>query len=307
MKIINTAESANTDFIDGLIEVLLYLRKEGIRCPEPCTVVNGEYLSWQDITESGRHAVYFQTYIEGVPVGTVNDSSLSLYRAGVFLANMDNALKNFHHQGFVDKRTIWRLESIPALRSHLHLVKDEAHQQLVISVIKTFEDEVVTSYSKLQKGVIHGDFSPNNLIVMLDTETFQTSNNVLCDNSLKEYSISGIIDFGDAMFSCYVFEVAMAISMFMMESGCQDKVSIRKNFEAGYESKFFLNNCERALLDVCIAARLVQIAVLGTGELQNQPENEYIRNLVMLAWQQLTLMSSNDHTSGNGDDRIHTT
>ncbi|XP_077989764.1 hydroxylysine kinase-like [Glandiceps talaboti] len=290
MKVLNATDSANLPFIQGIIQTLLYLGDKGITCPKPVKLMDGEYISCQQLTETQHHAIYMQTYIEGLPVRTLDDaiSPSFAYSGGVFLGNMDNALKDFCHQGFEHKRSIFGLEMLPNFKHYLHLVEDENQRQLAASVIKSFEDKVIPNYKNLQRGVIHGDFNPNNVIVESIANITSPAN---CSSSEK-YGISGVIDFGDTVYSCYVFEVAIAMCHFMMACPSKDRVSVGEQFQAGYESKFILNDCEKTLLDVCIVGRAVQGIIVCINELKKQPDNEYIKGFLGLAWKILILMDS---------------
>ncbi|XP_077990779.1 hydroxylysine kinase-like [Glandiceps talaboti] len=250
--------------------------------------MDGTYISHQQFTETQHHAIYMQTYMEGLPVGTLDDaiSPSFAYSGGVFLGNMDNALKDFCHHGFENKRSIWGLETVPNLKHHLHLVEDEEQRQLAASTIQSFEDKVIPNYKSIQRGIIHGDFNPHNVIVEFNKTSSAN------ESSPEKYHISGIIDFGDTVYSCYLFEVAIAISHFMMACPSKDRVSVGEQFKAGFESKFILNDCEKTLLDVCIASRAVMIIIMCTNELKKQPDNEYVRSYVVLAWEILRLMDS---------------
>ncbi|XP_077989761.1 hydroxylysine kinase-like [Glandiceps talaboti] len=191
---------------------------------------------------------------------------------------------NFYHPGFESKRG---LEMLPNYKHHLHLVEDEQQRQLVASVIESFEDRVVPNYKYLQRGIIHGDLTQHNVILQCNDKANPTNS-----SSSEKYRISGVIDFGDTAYSCYLFEVAIAICHFMMACPSKDRVSVGEQFKAGFESKFILNDCEKTLLDVCVTARAALVAVVSLNELKKQPGNEYVRSFLVSAWEVLSLMDS---------------
>ncbi|XP_077989763.1 hydroxylysine kinase-like [Glandiceps talaboti] len=286
MKVLNANDSANLPFVQGLIQTLLYLGDNGINCPKPVKLMDGKYISRQQLTEAQYCAIYMQIYIEGFPLGTLDDaySPSIAYSCGVFLGNMDNALKDFCHHGFANIRG---LEMVPTLKHHLHLIEDESQRQLAVSTIQSFEDIVIPNYKNLRRGIIHGDFNPNNIIVKYNDQTSPTNN-----RSSEKYSISGVIDFGNSVYSCYLFEVAIAMCHFMMACPSKDRVSVGEQFQAGFESRFILNDSEKTLLDVCVAGRAIQNVMLCINELKKQPYNEYVRSYLLSSWEVLTLLHS---------------
>ncbi|XP_077996807.1 hydroxylysine kinase-like [Glandiceps talaboti] len=274
MKIINTVESKNVSFFDGLVELLLHLRENGIKCPQPCKLTNGEYMSVETIPDSGHHIVYCLTYLDGIQLAQVEDESPAMYHsAGALLAELDIVLKDFHHEGLEAREGLnaaWKLENLLDIRSLLHIIDDKELLDVVTSVLKAFEVKVLPNYEHFQKGLIHGDYHAYNVIVKPWPE----------DESSKKYTISGIIDFNDVTASCYLFDIAFAISTFMLQSKTQDPDVVRNHTLSGYESKFVLSDRERALLDICIAGRLAQLSVMGFDDLKRQPDNEYLRVIV---------------------------
>ncbi|XP_077996808.1 hydroxylysine kinase-like [Glandiceps talaboti] len=287
MKIINTVESKNIAFFNGVVQLLFHLREKGIKCPQPYKQVTGDYLTFHQLQESGHHLVYFLTYLDGVRVNQIVNESPSLYYSvGTFLAELDIALQDFHYdiQVFEAENrlvTAWKLENLSAVRSYLHLIEDKDMLKTITCILESFENEVLPNYKHLRKGLIHRDFTAFNVIIKAEANSLQT-NECRC-SSEKKYHISGVIDFQAVTCSFYVFEIAIAIAHFIMESKTQDPETVRNNMLSGFESKFSLTDCERALLDVCIAGRMVQMVAMGLGNMESQPYNEYMRDMVLSA------------------------
>ncbi|XP_077996789.1 hydroxylysine kinase-like [Glandiceps talaboti] len=281
MKIINTVDSKNIAFFNGVVQLLFHLREKGIKCPQPYKQVTGDYLTFHQLQESGHHLVYFLTYLEGVPVSQINSKSPSLYYSlGVFLAQVDIALQDFHCKTFevkIGPDAVWQLENLGILRSYLHLIEDKDMLKMITSILESFENNVLPNYTNLRKGVLHGDFNPYNVLATSEGKPHQTDGHV-CSSENKYQSFS-VIDFHEVTYSCYVFELAIAIAEFITESKTQDPETIKEFVLSGFESKFVLSDCEKAVLDVCIAGRLVQMVVLNLVDMATQPNNEYIMHL----------------------------
>ncbi|XP_070534787.1 hydroxylysine kinase-like [Ptychodera flava] len=280
MKIINAKDSSNEGFMQGMIDILLYLEENGISCPKPVKMLNGNYLSKHATPGGAEHAIYLQTYIHGVPLNELKEISLpQCYSVGAYLGRMHKALQGFEHCGLQNEKGQWRMENVCALKNYIQEVCDEDQRQLVLTVLKSFEDNVVPLYSSFHKGIIHGDYRAANVIVQPnDIDKSVTSEHT--------HAITGLIDFGDVTFSCFMFEIAITTAHFVMEESKNPSL-VAERVLAGYETEFSLTDQERAQLEVCTLARMAQVAVVGSFELQKQPTNEYVKEITTMAWKSL--------------------
>lgn len=106
----------------------------------------------------------------------------------------------------VKRQSIWMMENFPKLKDFLYVIKDEHHKDIVEQVLDAFQRRVIPNINEYEQGVIYGDFNEHNIIVN------KKSSNV------KEYEITGIIDFGDVCYSRYVFELAIAMAYMILEA-----------------------------------------------------------------------------------------
>lgn len=126
------------------------------------------------------------------------------------------------------------LDSVPQLSQFTFAVKDVTRRKIVEDIIKQFKDRVLTVREKLEKGIIHGDFNEQNIVV---------------EKLNEEWTIKGILDFGDSQYSCYLFELAIAITYMII---------VTKNLDAagyviaGYSKTRSIPDIEFSLLKVCI-------------------------------------------------------
>ena len=92
-----------------------------------------------------------------------------------------------------------------------------------------------------------------------------------------EFKITGIIDFGDACFSYYVYELATAMADMMTSTfKSHDIISVGKRIYHGYRAAFLLNEAEISNLRIIICARLSQMFVLNSQAFAKNPENKYL-------------------------------
>jgi len=142
----------------------------------------------------------------------------------------------------------------------LSAVKDEEKRGIVEDVLAAFDKNILANIDTFAKGIIHGDFNEQNILV---TETAKGN----------EFKVSGVIDFGDTSLSYYVFELAIAMAYMMIES---KELSTGGLVIAGYGMIRNIPENERKVLKVCVAARLCQSLVLGAYSHSLDPENSYL-------------------------------
>lgn len=111
--------------------------------------------------------------------------------------------KKFHHPAYNTHRTIWMLDSVPQLKQFLSAISDEKKVDTVKRIIQDFEDRVLAVRNDLEAGMIHGDFNEQNIIVNRE-------------NGTSEWKIAAVLDFGDSQFSCYLYELAIAMTYMMI-------------------------------------------------------------------------------------------
>lgn len=167
--------------------------------------INGKYSSVEKIGEN-HHNVRILEFIPGQIFHQVPKTNHLFYQAGEFIGRIDNALKHFKHDALDHHRTLWMLDSVPKLSEFLYAVKDEEKKGIIEQVLEAFDKQIVQNNDKFAKGIIHGDFNEQNILVNLTEKP-------------DEYKITGVIDFGDINYSCYVYELAITTAYMLLQSG----------------------------------------------------------------------------------------
>ena len=122
-------------------------------------------------------------------------SAAQLRSVGASLARLDNALRDFDHPR-ADRRLLWDLKHFHRMRPLLDYVDDPARRSLAEAIFDRFDERVVPLLDTLSSQVIHGDFSPFNILV----------------NSSSADYVSGIIDFGDAVRTPVIFDLSVTMA-----------------------------------------------------------------------------------------------
>lgn len=233
--------------------------------------ITGKYYSLERLgTDDRLNSVRLLEFVPGLTFSRVPFKTNHLfYQAGEFLGRLDNALKHFEHDAFAQHRSLWQLESAPKLSEFVYSLRDEAKQEIVEQVLQAFDKEVLQHSSEFAKGIIHGDFNEHNIIVRPTPP------------KPDEYRLAAIIDFGDACYSHYVFELAIAMAYMILQG---EDVAIGGLVLAGYSMVRTVPEHEIRVLKVCVAARLCQSLVLGVYSHTLDPGNDYLLSTQAAGW-----------------------
>ena len=132
-------------------------------------------------------------FVEGALWAQANPDGEQLAKVGEILGRVDVALEAFAHPA--DRRGLaWDLRHFHDLTGLVEHTPNAAHRQLAARVFRLFEAAIVPRLDDLDTQVIHGDYSPYNVVV---------------DEQSDDYVI-GVIDFGDTMRSAVIFDPAVA-------------------------------------------------------------------------------------------------
>ncbi|XP_975012.1 hydroxylysine kinase [Tribolium castaneum] len=265
LKVINSLDSQRPQFFEAQNEVLRFLGKTSICCPQPVQNKSGEFYIIRTFS-SGKHIVRLLEFIAGSILHQVPTSVNLFYKVGKFAAQLDQALKKFHHPAYDCIKSVWHLESAPQLSKFLYVITDETRKKIVSEVIEDFPKRVLAAKSRLEKGVIHGDFNEQNILV---------------DEKDNELYVKAILDFGDSQFGCYIYELAIAMAYMMIQG---KSIEAGGYVLAGYNSVRKISDEEYNLLKTCIAARMSQSLVLGVYTSIHDPDNPYILTTAKTGW-----------------------
>src|SRR5687768_11711287 len=118
-----------------------------------------------------------------------------LAAAGEMLGRVDVALAGFAHPA--DGRGLaWDLKHFHHLTGLVTHTPDAGHRRLAGDVSRLFGEFVVPRLNGLETQVIHGDYSPYNVVVDPHGEPF----------------VTGVIDFGDTVRSALIFDPAVPMA-----------------------------------------------------------------------------------------------
>ena len=172
--------------------------------------------------------------------------------AGRMLGRLNRALATFDHPG-AHRVLAWDLPHLPELR-------DYATSPLHVDVIDRFAAETSPVLATVPHQLIHNDGHPGNLLVSGDR-------------------LAGILDFGDAVYSARVCDLAVALT-YLVPDGPRPWPAV-DTFMAGYLSSVPMTDDELALLPMLMAARTIMRSVINqvlARDAHTDPYGFYARN-----------------------------
>jgi Ser/Thr protein kinase RdoA (MazF antagonist) len=134
-------------------------------------------------------------FVEGTVWAERNPGADQLAQLGGMLGRVDVALSRFAHPAD-HRELVWDIRhfrELEELVEHAPTVEDGRSAE---AVFRLFEATVVPVLGELESQVIHGDYSPYNVVV----------------DDQREGYVTGVIDFGDTMRSAVIFDPAVAMA-----------------------------------------------------------------------------------------------
>ena len=257
-KIGNSAETASVFSFQTAALKHLAQQAPGLPVPRlvPTTCRDPE-LFWRSRDGIARRS-RLVTFLPGVPMAG-SDRSLGQASAfGRLAAIFDRAMQGFSHPGS-HHDLLWDLKQASRLRDLLPFVHPTRESEQIAAVLNRFETHVHPLMGKLPFQVIHGDLNPSNVLV---------------DPAAPD-RITGLIDFGDMVFSPRVADVAVAAAYLVdRNAGSVDPILA---FVAAYHDVQPLQPAEVALLPDLIATRFALSLAISAWRAERYPVNrEYI-------------------------------
>ena len=215
-----------------------------------------------------QRKVRLLTWISGRVWSNVNPQLDDLrFSLGEQCGLLTKALQGFDHHK-AHRNLEWDIAQSLWTKKHIHLFRDE-EKEMLSSFQRNFELGQ-KSYSKLRKSVVHNDANDNNIIVSKD---------------LIDPKVKAIIDYGDAVFTHIINDVAIACAYAIM--GHEDPLEAALPIIKGYHFSLPLKEEELVHLYNAIAMRLVISLTKSAINKSIEPHNKYLLISEKPAWKVL--------------------
>ncbi|XP_071498866.1 hydroxylysine kinase-like [Diadema antillarum] len=321
LKIYNSKDSLDGNRVELAVNTMAYLWQKGFSCPLPITSQHGKLLHLEKIAmdnggsdpeevKESSHMVVLLNYLPGqllsslepVPPGVFYDCGRhlanfhTLAQAAIKGPNADAELirlvKDFEEYDSQHPSTYcsgqWSPDKLSGQRHLISLVEDSQLRMDFEKTIDLFDQHVVPVIPQFRRGIIHGDFNEDNIIVSgRDSEASDPSTFL----SKDRYAVSGIIDFGEVAVSCLIYDLAITVAELMLSQTTPgDKLAAAAQIISGYMSAAEVPAVELKALFFCIVARNAQHVILSHEARDEDPTNEYIMEAVDRAGKQVQML-----------------
>jgi 4-aminobutyrate aminotransferase-like enzyme/Ser/Thr protein kinase RdoA (MazF antagonist) len=218
--------------------------------------------SGEDIVEisvEGKHRyVRLLSFIEGRMLAHVSPHTPELlYSLGKAVAQVDDALQGFSH-ALGAREYKWNLAQADMLIAKLEYIADAQRRAIAARHFERFVQTVKPRFSELPHSVIHGDANDHNVVVT---------------GAGYDARVTGLIDFGDAVFCPTVCGLAIAMAYAMM--GKADPLATASHVVRGYHAVRPLSELELAMLYPLVLTRLAVSVTNSSFEKRLRPEDKY--------------------------------
>ena len=277
LKIAATSEKRETlEFQNAALNHLAKL-KLPFQSPHIIPSNTGEEITLVPDDEGNEHAVRLLTYLPGRVLAKVNPhTSEFLKDFGTFIGSLSNALVTFEHPA-THRDFYWDLKNSPrSVAEYRGLIQEGERRDIVDYFNELFEEKVIPRIRGLRTSVNHNDGNDYNVLVEKGWS-----------NEFRQF---GLLDFGDMVYTCTVFELAIATAYAILDK--PDPLSAAANIIAGYHEQFPLTEEEIELLFPMICQRLITTICVQAHQLLMEPDNKYLGITVAPAWDALKILRS---------------
>ncbi len=224
------------EFLDAQVKILNHLSSSPVADKFQRYVKNSEGNELTNIVVNNKnYCLRILSFLEGTFwVDAKNHSDDLMCSLGNVLGEMDKSLQHFKHTA-MHRHYEWDVANSLDGRAYIHHIKDHERRRMAGYFLLQFETEVTPLLNQLRKAYIYSDANDYNVIV--------TGNEV-----------TGLIDFGDMVYSNLVNNVAIACTYSMFQQ--DDVLRAASLVVKGYHEKFPLTEQELSVLYYLITGRL---------------------------------------------------
>lgn len=264
-----TRPNADLDNVDLQNEVMRHLEKKDLPLDLPKVVpsLKGNLVTTLIDIEKRERTIRLYSWVPGRVLAKVNPHTTGLLESwGRASGLLCKGLEGFDHPA-AHEFMAWDVAQVQWIKEHLGVFEDPTQKSIVEYFLQLFESQVLPKYSNLRKSVIHCDANDYN---------------VLASKDLAEAKVTGIIDFGDAIYSQLINDLAITLSYSMMHK--EDPLASALPVVKGFHEQYPLEEKELEVLFPSIAARLLISVTASAQNRIKEPDNEYLFVSERPAW-----------------------
>ena len=272
LKIANAKENIQQLELQNAIMKQLANAKIGLRLQHVIPSIHGKDIVFLKL-EDGTRFMRLLTWIDGRVLADVKPHSLVLlYKVGEMCGTLSKGLLGFDHVG---AHRFMKWEPAQASWTKDHLTKFKGEKNSIVSYCYSLFEKNQLVINSLRKSVIYGDANDYNILV---------------SGTGNEVSVPGVIDFGDAVYSNTIIELAIALAYVMMHKS--DPLEAAVSVVKGYHDQFPIEENELSVLFPLVLSRLLISVTCSAINLEENPDNTYLQISDVPAWDLLEKLVS---------------
>jgi 4-aminobutyrate aminotransferase-like enzyme/Ser/Thr protein kinase RdoA (MazF antagonist) len=252
----STSEKAQILAETAMMQELNHLNKDQVS--HPILNQNGEI-----VTEVGDKIYRLISFVQGTFLAEATHTPDLFTSFGGFMARLDQKLLGFRNNAIEARKLEWDLQHIQKVRPLISHIKPAEQRKIVQHFFLQWDTHVQPVISQLRNSIIHNDGNDWNILV-------------------RQEQVVGIIDFGDAVYTPLINELAIAITYAVFEK--EDPLHWAACIISGYHQTLALEAQELDILYYLIAGRLITSVCKSANEKTLRPDNEYITISEKPAW-----------------------
>ncbi len=256
-KIANCADSpADIEFQQSM---MARTAATGVPTPQLVPTTSGETL-----TVHRGHIIWLIDFMPGTVLARVGRPSSELFtEIGRTVAQLTIGLDGFDHPA-AHRWLQWDVQHAPqVLSTYLSYVAGGGQRAAIERARAIFEEKVMPRLGELEFGVIHNDVNDHNLLVRGD-------------------NVTGVIDFGDAVHSIRINDLAVTCAYTMLDRA--EPLAVLAAITEGYQSIRPLTHLERELLPDLIMTRLATSVSISAYQASRDGADDYLQVSEAAAW-----------------------
>ena len=258
---------ADEQEIDFQEKILAWVASHGQNIVSPLVFKDkdGYSISKYNDEHGQTRLVRLLNFIPGRLWSAVNPQNETLlYSLGKEAGKLSTTLQGFEHP-LAHRDFPWDVGQAQWTYEHIELFTDEKLE--IVEYFQSLFIEIQEPYASLRKSVVHSDANDNNVIVSHD---------------LIHPQVEAIIDYGDAIYTQTINDLAIAIAYAIMNKA--DVIEASLPIIKAYHAEFPLLEEELELLYVLVAMRLVISVTKSAINRQLEPDNTYLLISEKPAW-----------------------
>src|SRR5690554_185185 len=264
--LLKISKENDRELLDFQVQLLKHLSKKELPFLITSTVLDKDGNALTDI--SNNKTARLLTWIPGRLWATVNPKTDKLRKSlGKVAGSLTIALQDFEHPA-AHRELDWDLAN--ATWTNRYLKRFSGKENEMISYFQQRFSEIQPIYKTLPKSVVHSDLNDYNILVSSD---------------LANPTVAGIIDFGDAVFTQTINDLAIALAYAIMN--LSDPLSAALDVVSEYNKQYKFSEKELECLYTLVGMRLVTTVVSACLKKEEFPNDEYFVISEKPAWELL--------------------